>query len=357
MRRWTRSLTSVGLAPDARWRAAAPRPDLRARLCQVRSVTAVAEGRSVRSDAHRRRRAAGRSGRCATSAAAAGSGKATIRPASKAARGSMRNELGCMGFATRRRALRRRYCATVARRSCQTRSLSFTFAPPERGMTDTLLFRADALGRRRHRHRPRRRLVRARGRAGRRQPGRGQPARPRLARRRHDAALHRRACSKAALARRRSTSEIAPTAARCCTLDGCQGYGQVIGAEAMALGIERAQAARRLRRRPGAFAPPRPHRPLGRAVQSARAWSSIHFVNVLSRPIVAPFGGRDARIGTNPFCVGIPRAGQGADRPRLRHQQDRPGQDPRRLQQGRSSSSPARSSTTTASRRPTRASP
>jgi uncharacterized oxidoreductase len=36
---------------------------------------------------------------------------------------------------------------------------------------------------------------------------------------------------------------------------------------------------------------------------------SIHFVNVLSRPVVAPFGGRDARLGTNPFCVGIPRQG------------------------------------------------
>ena len=30
---------------------------------------------------------------------------------------------------------------------------------------------------------------------------------------------------------------------------------------------------------------------------------------MLSRPIVAPFGGRDARFGTNPFCVAIPRAG------------------------------------------------
>ena len=30
---------------------------------------------------------------------------------------------------------------------------------------------------------------------------------------------------------------------------------------------------------------------------------------MLSRPIVAPFGGRDARLGTNPFCVGIPRPG------------------------------------------------
>lgn len=41
---------------------------------------------------------------------------------------------------------------------------------------------------------------------------------------------------------------------------------------------------------------------------------SIHFVNVISRPIVAPWGGSDARHGTNPFCVGIPRAGKGADR-------------------------------------------
>jgi uncharacterized oxidoreductase len=33
---------------------------------------------------------------------------------------------------------------------------------------------------------------------------------------------------------------------------------------------------------------------------------SVHFVNVISRPIVAPFGGGDARFGTNPFTVGIP---------------------------------------------------
>jgi uncharacterized oxidoreductase len=41
---------------------------------------------------------------------------------------------------------------------------------------------------------------------------------------------------------------------------------------------------------------------------------SIHFVNVISSPTVAPFGGTEARIGTNPFAVGIPRAG---DRPIL----------------------------------------
>ena len=93
------------------------------------------------------------------------------------------------------------------------------------------------------------------------------------------------------------------------TLDGQHGYGQVIGAEAMALGIERA-------RRHGVCVVGLAHsHHLGRighwAEQCiAAGLVSIHFVNVLSRPIVAPFGGRDARIGTNPFCVGIPRAGQ-----------------------------------------------
>ena len=39
---------------------------------------------------------------------------------------------------------------------------------------------------------------------------------------------------------------------------------------------------------------------------AARGLVSIHFVNVLSRPIVAPWGGADARFGTNPVCIGIP---------------------------------------------------
>ena len=37
---------------------------------------------------------------------------------------------------------------------------------------------------------------------------------------------------------------------------------------------------------------------------------AMHFVNVISRPIVAPWGGRDARFGTHPFAVGIPVAGR-----------------------------------------------
>jgi uncharacterized oxidoreductase len=34
---------------------------------------------------------------------------------------------------------------------------------------------------------------------------------------------------------------------------------------------------------------------------------SVHFVNVVIDPAVAPFGGTAARLGTNPFAVGVPR--------------------------------------------------
>jgi hydroxycarboxylate dehydrogenase B len=37
---------------------------------------------------------------------------------------------------------------------------------------------------------------------------------------------------------------------------------------------------------------------------------SLHFVNVISRSLVAPFGGSDARFGTNPFTAGIPLPGR-----------------------------------------------
>jgi hydroxycarboxylate dehydrogenase B len=89
-------------------------------------------------------------------------------------------------------------------------------------------------------------------------------------------------------------------------LDGGSGYGQVIGREAMALGCERALAH-------GVCVVA-----LGNAHHLGRIghWAeqclehglvSCHFVNVVSRPIVAPFGGLDARTGTNPVCVGVPR--------------------------------------------------
>jgi hydroxycarboxylate dehydrogenase B len=92
-------------------------------------------------------------------------------------------------------------------------------------------------------------------------------------------------------------------------LDGQAGFGQVIGHEAMQLGIVRAQAhgscivalanAHHLCRI-GAWA----------EMAVAAGLVSVHFVNVIARPIVAPFGGSDARFGTNPFAVGIPVPGR-----------------------------------------------
>lgn len=91
-------------------------------------------------------------------------------------------------------------------------------------------------------------------------------------------------------------------------LDGHRGYGQVVGREAMALGAERV-------RQHGAcvVALGNAHH-LGRIGHFAEqclehGLVSIHFVNVVARPIVAPWGGRDARYGTNPVCIGLPRDG------------------------------------------------
>jgi uncharacterized oxidoreductase len=92
-------------------------------------------------------------------------------------------------------------------------------------------------------------------------------------------------------------------------LDGAKGFGQVIGAQAMALGVERARAHGQC-----IVALGRSHH-LGRIGAWAEACAaaglvSIHFVNVISRGIVAPHGGADARFGTNPVCIGVPVAGR-----------------------------------------------
>ena len=93
------------------------------------------------------------------------------------------------------------------------------------------------------------------------------------------------------------------------SLDGGQGYGQVIGAEAMAMGIQRAKQHGSCIMGLG-----RSHH-LGRigqwGEQAVReGLISLHFVNVLSRSIVAPHGGADARFGTNPVCIAIPIPGE-----------------------------------------------
>jgi uncharacterized oxidoreductase len=92
-------------------------------------------------------------------------------------------------------------------------------------------------------------------------------------------------------------------------LDGQRGFGQVVGEQAMQLGIARAQLhgscimtlaqAHHLGR-------------IGHWAEMALSHGlvAIHFVNVLSRPVVAPWGGADGRFGTNPCCIGVPLAGR-----------------------------------------------
>jgi uncharacterized oxidoreductase len=92
-------------------------------------------------------------------------------------------------------------------------------------------------------------------------------------------------------------------------LDGQAGFGQVIGREAMALGLERA------RRHGSCIVALGNSHHIGRigawAEQAAAAGLvSIHLVNVVTRNVVAPFGGSDARFGTNPVCIGVPLAGR-----------------------------------------------
>lgn len=92
-------------------------------------------------------------------------------------------------------------------------------------------------------------------------------------------------------------------------IDGQRGYGQVVGEQAMQLAMARA-----LETGSCVMALANAHH-LGRIGHFAemaveRGLVSLHFVNVQSRPVVAPFGGGDGRYGTNPFCAGIPLAGR-----------------------------------------------
>ena len=92
-------------------------------------------------------------------------------------------------------------------------------------------------------------------------------------------------------------------------LDGCQGYGQSIGFEATQMAIERA------RQHGSCVMTLANAHHLGRIghwaeMAVAQGLVSIHFVNVISHARVAPYGGADARFGTNPVCVAIPLPGE-----------------------------------------------
>jgi len=91
------------------------------------------------------------------------------------------------------------------------------------------------------------------------------------------------------------------------SFDGGTGLGRIVGMEAVQQGIERARStgtcclalgnASHLGRI-GAF-----------AEQCAEAgFVSMHYVNVVGHgPVAVPYGGRDKRFVTNPFCCAVPR--------------------------------------------------
>lgn len=93
-------------------------------------------------------------------------------------------------------------------------------------------------------------------------------------------------------------------------LDGQGGYGQVLGGEAMAIAIAKA-------RKTGVALVALKHaHHLGRIGDWAEACAaegcaSIHFVNVVhAGGLVAPWGGRERRMSTNPFCCAMPIEGR-----------------------------------------------
>jgi hydroxycarboxylate dehydrogenase B len=101
-------------------------------------------------------------------------------------------------------------------------------------------------------------------------------------------------------------AEVARDAGAVLVIDGGRGYGQVIGHEGMQLGMARAAEEG------VALLALRNSFHLGRighwGEQCARGgFASLHFVNGVDHtPLQAPFGGADARFGTNPLCAALP---------------------------------------------------
>jgi len=89
-------------------------------------------------------------------------------------------------------------------------------------------------------------------------------------------------------------------------LDGNAGYGQSVGVQAMDMAIAKAEdhgcCILSLRNshhlgRIGAWA----------EMAARKGLIAVHWVNAITRfPLVAPFGGSDARFTTNPYCTAVP---------------------------------------------------
>ena len=104
------------------------------------------------------------------------------------------------------------------------------------------------------------------------------------------------------------TIEIVTEAESFAVVDGRHGFGQSVGTQAVELGIAMAE------RTGVAIVALRNAGHLGRigdwaemAVEAGLV--SIHFVNVAGSLLVAPFGGTERRMSTNPICIGVPLEG------------------------------------------------
>jgi uncharacterized oxidoreductase len=91
-------------------------------------------------------------------------------------------------------------------------------------------------------------------------------------------------------------------------LEGHHGFGQTLGEQAVEIGLAKAKAAG------VAVVALRHSGHLGRigdwAEQAAEAGAvSIHLVNVAGSILVAPFGGVERRMATNPVAIGVPMPG------------------------------------------------
>ncbi len=101
------------------------------------------------------------------------------------------------------------------------------------------------------------------------------------------------------------TIEIVTESESFAVVDGRHGFGQSVGAQAVELGIAKAE------KNGVAIVALRNSGHLGRIgdwaeMAVAAGLISIHFVNVAGSLLVAPFGGTERRMSTNPICIGVP---------------------------------------------------
>src|SRR5437763_12198535 len=93
-------------------------------------------------------------------------------------------------------------------------------------------------------------------------------------------------------------------------VDGKFGYGQTVTPQAVRIGIRKCKSAGL------AAVAVRNAGHIGRVgdwaeMAAAEGLVSVHFVNAAGSVLVAPYGGVERRMSTAPYCVGIPRQGQG----------------------------------------------